>query len=230
MKQDDINVQKFSTTDKFSTTEQESRGFNNDVDDLLNDYGVTVETSTGLFDIDERLEKMQQRLLTDSSSANNSQKKSVISFILWLIGCILLVALSVVQYAVFNINSLVKQPTAQAKLVTVCNILYCRLPSADLSKLHIAKVQHGHSRVGDFANETDIFASIVNVSNVKQLYPNLKISIYGVNGLLAELVLQPKDYLLSEKQIEMATAENFFMLTVPINDDDIRKIDIVPFY
>ncbi len=181
---------------------------------------------------DERLEKMRKCILINASSTEqNTQKKSFISAFLWFIGCILLTALLVVQYTIFNINKLVKQPNAQKKLAIVCKILSCSLPSAELDNLYIDNVQHRRSKIGNSDKETDIIASVNNLSDSRQLYPNLKIMIHGVNGLSAELVLRPKDYLLLEKQTEMASSsENFFMLTIPINDDEISNIDITPFY
>ncbi len=207
-------------------TERKNFALDNEIDDLLSNYGVGVETSKESADRDERLEKMRKRILEDASTnKTNITKKSPMSFLLWLIGCVLLVTLLLVQYAIFNVNSLVKNPESQAKLDKVCKILSCSLPSADLNNIRISNIQHGAVN-----NETNIVASITKLASVKQLYPNLKISIYGMNGLLGELIVQPKDYLLSEKQIEMANSETFFMLTVPINNNEINNINIVPFY
>ncbi len=246
MNQEDINEPKVPEVNTVDTTDDlakilgrtnvgEARAerpkftLDNEVDNLLSNYGVDIETSKERSYKNERLEKMRSRVLSDSPDGMQG-KKSPMSFILWAIGCVLLVALLIVQYTVFNVNSLVKKPSTQATLSTVCHILSCSLPSADLNNIHIGNVQHRNSTVGNSASETDIIASITSLSDKRQLYPNFKITIHGVNGLLGELVVQPKDYLLSEKQIEMATNESFFMLTVPINNAQISKVDVVPFY
>ncbi len=203
----------------------------NEVDNLLSNYGVDVETSKERSYKDDRLERMRKRVLTEApETEHGSQNKSPIAFVLWSVGCVLLVILLVVQYTVFNVNSLVRKSGTQATLSTVCKILSCSLPSADLNNLHIGDIEHKYSTVGNPNTETDIIASITSLNNKRQLYPNFKITIHGMNGLLGELVVQPKDYLLSEKQIEMATSESFFMLTVPINNAEISKVDVVPFY
>ncbi|MBS9779706.1 MAG: DUF3426 domain-containing protein [Moraxellaceae bacterium] len=206
--------------------ERKNFALDNDIDDLLSDYGVGIETSQDRTDRDARLEKMRKRVLEDSSNHRaNLSKKSPLAFLLWLIGCILLITLLVVQYAIFNVNSLVKNPESQAKLAQVCKFLSCSLPSANLDNIRVSNIEHGVVN-----NETKVVASINQLENVRQLYPNLKISIYGLNGLLGEMVLQPKDYLLSEKQIEMANSKTIFMLTIPISNNEINNINIVPFY
>ncbi len=203
----------------------------NEVDNLLSNYGVDVETSKERSYKDDRLERMRKRVLTESpDETQDIHQKSPMAFIIWSIGCALLVVLLLVQYTIFNVNSLVRKPSTKATLSTVCKILSCSLPSADVNNLHIGNIEHKASSVGNPNTESDIVASITSLNDKKQLYPNFKITIHGFNGLLGELVIQPKDYLLSEKQIEMASSESFFMLTVPINNNEIMKVDVVPFY
>lgn len=200
----------------------------NEVDNLLNNYGVDTEVSKNRYNMDERLERMRQRVIQHSPTSQQiALKKSPVTTLLWLIGCLLLIALLIVQYAVFNINTLIKDPEHNAQLIEVCELLSCSLPSANLNELIIQNLQHEATT----SNQTNIKASITNQGAHSQLYPNLKVSISGQNGLIGEFVAEPKDYLLSEEQTEIAsTHENYFMFTIPVDDTTVSNIDIQPFY
>ncbi len=204
----------------------------NEVDNLLNNYGVGVEAPEQRSYMNDRLEKMRQRVTHDTPTSQQiASKKSPVAFILWLLGCVLLIALIIVQYVVFNVNTLVKDADANAKLMSACKILSCSLPSADLNNLQLGGVGHRASLVGSADRESDVIASLINHGTQPQLYPNLRVSIQGENGLLGEFVAQPKDYLISEEQVEMAPShEVFFMFTVPVHNDEILSVDIKPFY
>ncbi len=115
--------------------------------------------------------------------------------------------------------------------MSACKVLSCSLPSADVNNVLLGGVGHRNSMIGSRDKDSDIIASIINQGNQSQLYPNLKVSVQGENGVLGEFVAEPKDYLISEEQVEIAPShEVFFMFTVPIKNDEIVSIDIKPFY
>ncbi len=200
----------------------------NEVDSLLNNYGIAEENSTKNNQMSQRLVAMQERVTEDLTVPDEESHGSPIKIVLWLLACFLLIVCLFVQYAVFNINNLVKNESQRSTLVSVCKILSCSIPSADVKNLHIAAADHRPSSTGQ---GSDIISQIIKSDGPTQLYPNLKVVIFDQNGgVLGDFIAQPKDYLVSDKQKEMAVTQTFFMFTVPIPAEHIYNIEITPFY
>ncbi len=200
----------------------------NEIDSLLNNYGIAEENSSKNGQINERLVAMHERVTEDLTVPDEESTNSPVKVVLWLLACVLLIVCLFVQYTVFNINDLVKNESRRATLVSVCKILSCSLPSADIKNLHIVEANHGPSATG---KGSDIISQIIKNDGPTQLYPNLKVVMFDQSGgVLGDFIAQPKDYLISDKQKEMAVTQTFFMFTVPIAPEQIYNIEITPFY
>lgn len=146
----------------------------------------------------------------------------------WFIGCLFLTLLSIAQYTFFNLDNLVKNPSHRHHLQSFCNILTCAIPNADISKISITNQIFKPSSIK--ANATDIMAAITNMSREDQIFPNIKVKIYGSKGIIGDFIALPEEYLLTPQRIIGHSQLSIFMLTVPIEKRNISKIEITPFY
>ncbi len=222
-------------TQDVSSTSSNDAESDNDLNDLLSGYGVNVENAEKKQSIykdgGDPLKKTLDRVIGEKPTQQQLAKKKPLSiFLVWSLGCFFLVALLVAQYLIFNVNTLVKNPEHRASLTSVCKLLSCRLPSADLSTLGISHVKHRASLVNDAKKNADIIGALVNISERDQLYPNLKVTIQGSQGVLGEFVAAPKDYLITEQDQIGAEQAKLFMFTVPLNNEQITEVKITPFY
>lgn len=203
---------------------------NSGLNELLNDYGVQTEEIEPIF-TEQRLEKMRERSINKTpTSQQEALKKSPLALLLWFIGCLLLIALLFAQYAIFNVNDLIKNPTHRNKLISACNMLSCSLPAADLESFAIINLRHRPSRVESTDTDMDILADIQNTSNEAQLYPNLKVTINGENGKLGEFIAAPADYLPVNQEQLSANQKKGFMFTVSLKDSEVSNVNIEPIY
>ena len=173
----------------------------------------------------EAISKIQTRIQQSSTHAQTS-----IASVLWLAGCLVLMLLLFAQYIIFNLNTLIKNPAHAARLQTVCSIVICSLPNADLSKLSITDLSYRSSRVNTNDNFSDIKANLVNTDTQAQLLPSLKVSVYNTDGLLGSFIAVPDDYLLSSQNQLAGQAHQSVMFTVPIAVQHIHQVRIDVIY
>lgn len=151
-------------------------------------------------------------------------KRSLSSQLLWLAGCVLMIAALAVQYVVFNQDAIAKNPT-QAELVQHwCSI--CKLPAADTQAF---KINH-QLKNGSADYSTDLSGTLKNTSDAEQLYPNLRIQVMGNAGLVGDLVLSPSDYLAVYHRSLIPGQETRFLLTLDVAIKDVKSVTIEPFY
>lgn len=208
-----------------SHTDDESE----DLSKLLSDFGVE-SVAPAAISREEVLAKMNARLQHNQSQFSRSNSKSPLSAIVWGLGCLALALLLAAQYVIFNLDTLIKNPSHAAKLQSLCQLAHCALPSADMDQIRIAHLKHRPSQVEAASTHSDIMAAIVNNSNNEQLFPNLKVSIYGNTGLIGEFVASPEQYLTPPQRLLINDQSKLIMFTVPIKDSNIDLIDIKPFY
>lgn len=158
------------------------------------------------------------------------QRQTSAATILWSAGCLVLALLLFAQYVIFNLDTLIKTPAHAARLQTVCSIAACSLPSADLDALIVAELSHRPSRINAADTFSDIKADLVNQSMHAQLFPNLKVSIYGANALIGEFIALPEDYLLGPQSQLGAENSKSVMFTVPVTARQISQITVSPIY
>lgn len=77
---------------------------------------------------------------------------------------------------------------------------------------------------------SDVSATLNNQSAKAQLYPNVKVSVYGANDMIGEFIATPADYLLSKQSQLAADSSRNILFTIPVANRQIREVTISPLY
>ncbi|MFP3454824.1 DUF3426 domain-containing protein [Psychrobacter sp. SIMBA_152] len=192
-----------------------------DLSQLLSDMGVPVKDEDPV--ADERLRKTQLPFAPTQTTRS-------IASLLWILGCLVLALLLAAQYVIFNLENLVKNPAYAQRLQSICSVAACSLPSADLSVLTISNTFHRSSQIKTAGTFSDIGATLSNGSPQAQLYPNVKISVYGKDGLIGEFIADPNDYLLGKQSQLAANTDRQLLFTIPVANAQIRDITMTALY
>lgn len=198
-------------------------------DDLSELIGADLETLIPEEHNQDSLEAIHQRMQARLAHTTPTQEQLVKQrgigyYLTWTLASVLMLLLAAVQYAIFNTHTIAKSPTQAALVRSLCS--FCALPAAEPSAFHT-----GYTLQDGMADRTtDMIATIKNISPTDQVYPNIKVSIQGENGLIGELALSPKEYLEIEQTILATSSEGRFMLTLDTPQKDIKAITITPFY
>lgn len=208
---------------------------NNKVDSVANDYqsieleqqliDIKVPTANAYANSQAHINKTQAHL--QSSVVTTPQP---ISTLLWSVGSGLLILFLMMQYIIFNIDSLAKNPAVGSSLQAACSVMHCKMPSADINAFVITKPTVKASQVKNSRTFSDIQAQLINESGKTQLLPNLKVSIYNEDTIIGEFIAQPSDYLLSSETKLAAERHKSVMFTVPITIKKVTKVMIEPLY
>lgn len=193
-----------------------------DLSQLLLDMGVPLKD-------DIASEEYAKKSQTQAKFAPTSEKQSIAS-LLWVLGCLVLALLLFAQYVIFNLENLVKNPVYAERLQTICSIAVCSLPSADLNALTVTTPNHRSSQVEKTGAFSDVSATLNNQSAKAQLYPNLKVSVYGANEMIGEFIAAPEDYLLSKQSHLAANSGKQLLFTIPVANAQIREVTVNPLY
>lgn len=192
-----------------------------DLSQLLLDMGVPLRDEASISE--ERVKKAQAKFTP------TPQRRSIAS-LLWTLGCLVLALLLFAQYVIFNLETLVKNPVHAERLQAVCAVAVCSLPSADLTAFTITNLNHKSSKIKMDGKSSDVSATLNNQSAKAQLYPNIKVSVYGANDLIGEFIAMPADYLLSKQSQLAADSSQNMLFTIPIANREIREVTISPLY
>lgn len=192
-----------------------------DLSKLLSDMGVPVKDEDPA--ADDRLRKTQLPFAPTQTTRS-------IASLLWILGCLVLALLLAAQYVIFNLENLVKNPAYAQRLQSICSVAACSLPSADLSVLTINNTFHRSSQIKTAGTFSDIGATLSNGSPQAQLYPNVKISVYGRNELIGEFIADPNDYLLGKQSQLAASTDRQLLFTIPVANAQIRDITMTALY
>ena len=178
----------------------------------------------------------------DSSNAAHAKKMEAqdkfsptparrsIASLLWVFGCLVLALLLFAQYIIFNLDNLVKNPAHAERLQKICSIAACSLPSADLAALTMSDVKHKPSQIKTANTFSDISVTLNNQSAQAQLYPHVKVSVYGSDALIGEFITAPDKYLLSKQSQLGAESRRQLLFTIPVANTQISKVIINPIY
>ena len=192
-----------------------------DLSQLLIDMGVPLREEEN--SVTERANKAQAQFAPTATTHS-------IASILWILGCLVLALLLAAQYVMFNLETLVKNPANAQRLQTVCSIAACSLPSADLTALTITNPSDRPSQIKTTGTFSDISAILNNQSTKAQLYPNIKVSVYGTDNLIGEFIAAPNDYLLGKPSQLAASNNRQLLFTIPVDNAQIREITMTPLY
>lgn len=163
-----------------------------------------------------------KRLTSHQPTAQQiATKKSLGSQLFWLLGCLLLVGLLGLQYMLFNMDKVAKNPTTANLARDVCAIVQCVVPSADLNSFDINATLH---------NQKDIIIYINNKSNTEQLFPYLLVRLKDKNGVVvADFVADTKDYLAESRTTLLANQYERIMLSTR-SATTAESVTVTPFY
>ena len=197
---------------------------NNDTDlsQLLLDMGVDFK--------EENDQAAHSKRLQAQAKFSPTPSRRSMASLLWTLGCLVLALLLFAQYVMFNLNTLVKNPVHAERLQTLCSIAICSLPSADLSAFSVSDTKYQASRINTKSGFSDISTAINNQSSQAQLYPHIKVSVYGVNALIGEFIAAPEQYLVGKQSQLAANSRKQILFTVPVANNQISKIAINPIY
>lgn len=192
-----------------------------DLSQLLSDMGVPVKDEDPA--ADDRLRKTQLPFAPTQTTRS-------IASLLWILGCLVLALLLAAQYVIFNLENLVKNPAYAQRLQSICSVAACSLPSAKLSALTISNNFHRSSQIKTAGTFSDIGATLTNGSPQAQLYPNVKISVYGKDEIIGEFIADPNDYLLGKQSQLAANTDRQLLFTIPVANAQIRDITMTALY
>jgi len=192
-----------------------------DLSQLLSDMGVPVKDEDPA--ADDRLRETQLPFAPTQTTRS-------IASLLWILGCLVLALLLAAQYVIFNLENLVKNPSYAQRLQSICSVAACSLPSADLSALTINNTFHRSSQIKTAGTFSDIGATLSNGSPQSQLYPNVKISVYGKDEIIGEFIADPNDYLLGKQSQLAANTDRQLLFTIPVVNAQIRDITMTALY
>ncbi|MDN5801526.1 MAG: zinc-ribbon and DUF3426 domain-containing protein [Psychrobacter sp.] len=161
--------------------------------------------------------------------SSTPERRSVAS-LLWILGCLVLAMLLFAQYVIFNLETLVKTPAHAERLQAICSIAACSLPSADLMAFTINNPSHKPSQINQTGRFSDVSATLSNQSATAQLYPNVKVSVYGADNLIGEFIAAPDDYLLSKQNQLAANSDRKLLFTIPVANAQIREVTLNALY
>ena len=200
---------------------EEVRQDDTDLSQLLLDMGVPLKDEAPT--AEERVRKAQAKFTP------TPQRRSIAS-LLWTLGCLVLALLLFAQYVIFNLETLMKNPVHAERLQSVCAVAACSLPSADLTAFTITNLNHKSSKIKMDGKSSDVSATLNNQSAKAQLYPNVKVSVYGANDMIGEFIATPADYLLSKQSQLAADSSRNILFTIPVANRQIREVTISPLY
>lgn len=200
---------------------EEVRQDDTDLSQLLLDMGVPLKDEA--LTAEERVRKAQAKFTP------TPQRRSIAS-LLWTLGCLVLALLLFAQYVIFNLETLMKNPVHAERLQSVCAVAACSLPSADLTAFTITNLNHKSSKIKMDGKSSDVSATLNNQSAKAQLYPNIKVSVYGANDMIGEFIATPADYLLSKQSQLAADSSRNILFTIPVANRQIREVTISPLY
>ena len=208
---------------------------------LLKEESQNTHKTPDNTDLSQILQKMGVPFSDEEKSQNARVKEAQARFsptparrsvasLLWTLGCLVLALLLLAQYVIFNIDTLVKDPAHAERLHRICSVAVCSLPSADLTALSISHITHQKSRINTTGAFSDVSATLYNQSTKAQLYPSVKVSVYGKDTIIGEFIAAPADYLLSKQKQLAANSQQQLLFTIPVANTQIRDVQITPLY
>lgn len=162
---------------------------NNDVTSMLEDLGVGVKYEMPPSQ-DEYQQKLDQRLSAQVASQSRVKTGSGMTAV-WAIGSLLLGLALLVQYMLFNMNELVKDPSKAGHIATLCSIIQCKPPLADTNAIDVKTLSINSA---SDPQKSDMILALKNTTQQNVLFPNLKVTLREGNATKAQFVLTPSQY------------------------------------
>lgn len=151
-------------------------------------------------------------------------KRSFFGQLMWAIGCVILLGLLIVQYTLFNLDTIIKNPQHAKRVESFCKIAKCVTPSADISNINV------QSSYKNYADGTDIVILITNRNQKEQLYPDLLVRLKSADGaVVGDFIASRRDYLAESQKSILGNQQKRIMLTTK-TDKKPAFVEVTPIY
>lgn len=200
------------------------------VSDLLAALGVGTKEDIPSREPDY-LHKVNQRLNTTPTAKPDIDTHATrLKTVFWAAGCGLLALALMLQYVIFNLDTLVKNPATARSLAGVCALLPvdCNLPLANTQAID-SRVLSVIATPRDRA-KSDLVFTLKNTSAESVLYPNLKITLRRGNEPKAQLLLTPAQYVSSNSTQLNAQQLTPIKLRIDYPKRQFEQVNIEMFY
>lgn len=222
LKNDDSPSIAVKSTTAANHTQDDFEGmFDEDYTDI-----IPIAQNPLIQDPDLLAQKAEQRLAHNPTEEQKAKSRGMVAQLGWLVGCLLLMGLLMMQYVFFNADTIAKHPDSAGPLIALCPLVKCPTDAVNLGAFDVSY----DIKAGEADYSTDLLATLKNTSSTDQLYPNLKITIHGKDGVIGGLAVAPKDYLTTESRLLAAAQDKQFLLTLDIDRQQVKSINIEPFY
>lgn len=165
----------------------------NDITQMLEEFGVDTAVEAPPAN-DEYLQRMNARFEKQAASHKTVAQSRGMNLV-WLLGSLLLLGSLALQYVVFNVENLVKNPQNASRLQGICQSLpiKCQLPIADTQQIQVDTVSLTTSKAD--SKKTDLVLMLKNTAPLPNIYPNLKVTLRSGNDTKAQFILPTQQYL-----------------------------------
>lgn len=172
----------------------------------------------------KRMPSFKKAMSHKPTTQQLATKKSFASQFMWFIGSLILAGLMVVQYTLFNLESIITNPTHADKVHAFCSMAKCSAPHADLGSIAISAT---HKNSND---KTDVVITFFNRSNQEQLYPDLLVRLKNDQGVVvADFVAKRSDYLAESQKSILGNQTKLIQLTVKPKQTP-TVVEVTPLY
>lgn len=188
------------------------------------DIDLTTVIPPAPFSGQKKNKSLKQVFSHKPTTQQLATRRPLVGQLMWLIGCLLLAGLLIVQYVLFNLDTLIKNPSHAQKIQAFCELAKCSAPNANLSSIGIESSHR--SRKG----ETDIVITIFNRGSEEQLYPDLLVRLKTNDGrVVGDFVAGRRDYLAQSQKSILGHQSKRIMLTAK-TDTAADLVEVTPIY
>lgn len=158
------------------------------------------------------------------TSQKLATKKSFGSQALWTIGCLFLLGGLILQYALFNLETLAKSTTYATHVHHLCTVIPCSAPHANLDMLSI------HSHHNSKGKITNIIIHLQNTSQEPLLYPDLLVKLKNKDGtVIGDFIVSHHSYLTGSQTSLLSNQRKRIMVSTT-TPKSLHSIDVIPMY
>lgn len=168
------------------------------------------------------MQKVDQRL-----NAHPKPQPTKSSSLGWTLGSGLLVLLLVGQYAMFNLNQMMKQPSIAELITNVCNVIPidCHLPRAEANWATFQVLD-----VTGNARYTDVIFHLTNSGSEPLLYPDLVITLRQGNKVKAQAAVPANLYAEFNSQYLLPNQIQAIKLRLAYPKTKVQKANVEIYY
>ena len=198
-----------------------------DVTAMLEELGIETNYETPPT-TNEYQQKLEERLASQVASQKREPTHSLGMTLVWLIGSLLLALSLWVQYTLFNVNDLVKDPQKANQIQRLCAVVGCHPPLAKPELIDVNTLTLNAAKTN--AKQSDLVFALKNTAQQPVLLPNLTFTLRSGNQTHAQFVLTPEQY--ADKSSTMILAGQIIAVKLRIDypKNKFEQVNIDVFY